>query len=237
VLFRSCNGHPHNFQPEYDRALPQNITPWALLEDNISTQFEIGHFEPCRRVTDPFGSPPAFWQTCKGPYERPDLPDGGVNPETSDAPCFPKGNTSGGFPDLVSGCIAGLFQNGDLDYDGTSYYPDWPKSLTPHRFPSPFQQQQPRTNGHQYGHIQFQTNAPASDIIDCPPHCRVPLPTGPGHFYPYWTQAMVHGQCVWEFGQMPNGNTFGGDAQYGKPSAYFFATLESRIMPTPNCGS
>ena len=237
---KSCAGHPHNFQPEYNRALPQNITPWALLADNISTQFEIGHFEPCTRVTDPFGSPPAFWQTCKGPYERTDLPDGGTNPETSDAPCFPKGNASGGSPDLVTGCLAGLFQNGDLDYDGTSYYPDWPNSLAAGPFPSPFRQLSPTTQGRQYPNMQFQTNAPASDTIDCPapgPGCKVPLPTGPGHFYPYWTQARVCGQCVWEFGNMRNGTTFGGPKQYGRPSGYFFGTLMSKITPTSNCGA
>jgi hypothetical protein len=86
--------------------------------------------------------------------------------------------------------------------------------------------------------MMFETNAPASDTIDCPspgPGCRVPLPTGPGDFYPYWTQARVRGECVWEFGNMHNGNRFGGDAQYGSQSAYFFATLQSRVMPTTTC--
>jgi hypothetical protein len=234
----SCEGHPHNFEPEYNRALRGNITAWALLEDNISTQFEIGHFEPCTRVTNPFGSPVAFWQHCKGPYERTDLPDGGNNPETSDAACFPKGNMFGGAPDLVAGCTAGLFQNGDLDYDGTSYYPDWPNSLQPGPFPTPFRQLSPGTKGRSYERMMFETNAPASDVIDCSapgPGCRVPLPTGPGHFYPYWTQARVGGECVWEFGNMHNGNRFGGDAQYGSSSAYYFATLQSRVMPTTHC--
>jgi hypothetical protein len=88
--------------------------------------------------------------------------------------------------------------------------------------------------------MQFQTNAPASDTIDCPapgPGCKVPLPTGPGHFYPYWTQARVGGQCVWEFGNMRNGNTFGGPKQYGQPSGYFFGTLMSKITPTSHCGA
>jgi hypothetical protein len=43
--------------------------------------------------------------------------------------------------------------------------------------------------------------------------CVLP-PKGPGHFYPYWTQAKVAGKCVWEFGNMHNGNRFGRDAQY-----------------------
>ena len=30
-------------------------------------------------------------------------------------------------------------------------------------------------------------------------------PKGPGHFYPFFTQAKVGGRCVWEFGNMTNG--------------------------------
>ena len=63
----------------------------------------------------------------------------------------------------------------------------------------------------------------------------MPPPGGPGHFYPYWTQARVNGLCVWEFGQMRNGRSFGGTAQYGSPSAYFFGNLEGPIMANPSC--
>jgi hypothetical protein len=233
---KTCDGHPHNFRPEYDTAQHRNITPWALLETNITTQFEIGHFEPCKRVSNPF-NPPVFFQDCHGPYEQTDMSDGGSNPETSDAPCFRKGDRSGGFPDTVTGCIDAVFQNGDLDYDGTSYYADWPNSLTPNRFPSTFRELSPTTNGHGYARMQFETNAPGSDVLHCPPTCTVPIPDSPGNFYPSWTQARVDGQCVWEFGQMTNGNTFGGDAQYGKPRIYSPFTLQSHIMSTPHCGS
>ena len=62
--------------------------------------------------------------------------------------------------------------------------------------------------------------------------CVVPPPQAPGKFYPYWTQAKVHGTCVWEFGQMTNGNTFGGDKQYGTfTTALGLAELASKIMP------
>ena len=40
-------------------------------------------------------------------------------------------------------------------------------------------------------------------------------PDGPGHFYPFWTRARVDGACVWEFGNMRNGNTFGGESPVG----------------------
>jgi hypothetical protein len=57
----------------------------------------------------------------------------------------------------------------------------------------------------------------------------------PGNFYPHWTLANVGGTCRWEVGQMTNGNSFGGTAQYGSPSAWFFANLESPIMKNPGC--
>ena len=240
-----CSGIPFNYQPEYDTAKPQNIIPWAALETNISTQFEIGHFEPCNQVQNPmpFSTGLSFtdtvWQDCKGPYEATAPPDGGDNPEQGDSPCYPKGFTHHGHapPNQVSGCALFFTQNGDLDFDGTSYWPDWPNRLTPGPFPSPFLQQQPTTGGKRYEQIQFQTNAPASEA-SCQPTghgCAVPPPGGPGHFYPYWTQARVGGLCVWEFGQMPNGRSFGGTAQYGGPSAYFFGNLEGPIMANPTC--
>jgi hypothetical protein len=240
-----CSGIPFNYQPEYDTAKPQNIIPWAALETNISTQFEIGHFEPCNQVQNPmpFSTGLSFtdtvWQDCKGPYEATAPPDGGDNPEQGDSPCYPKGFTHHGHapPNQVSGCALFFTQNGDLDFDGTSYWPDWPNRLTPGPFPSPFLQQQPTTGGKRYEQIQFQTNAPASEA-SCQPTgqgCAVPPPGGPGHFYPYWTQARVGGLCVWEFGQMPNGRSFGGTAQYGAPSAYYFGNLEGPIMANPTC--
>ena len=57
---------------------------------------------------------------------------------------------------------------------------------------------------------EFNTNCNLASGAGC-----VLPPKGPGHFYPYLTQAKVAGHCVWEFGNMHNGNTFGGDAQYG----------------------
>jgi hypothetical protein len=241
---KDCSGTPFNYQPEYSTAKKQNIIPWAALETNISTQFEIGHFEPCRSVQNPlpftFGTfHDTFWQDCTSPYEATTQPDGKPNPELSDAPCYPKGFTHGGAapPNMVAGCIQTIAQNGDLDYDGTSYWPNWPNSVKPNKWPSPFLQLAPMTRGHTYPRIQFQTNAAASEA-SCQPTgvgCAVPPPAGPGKFYPWWTQARVNGECVWEFGMMRNGNTFGRTHQYGGPSAYFFGNLEGPIRNNPNC--
>lgn len=241
---KDCSGTPFNYQPEYSTAKKANIIPWAALETNISTQFEIGHFEPCTKVLHPMPLTlgtfhDTFWQDCVSPYEATTDPDGKPNPELSDAPCYPKGFTHGGQapPNMVAGCIQTIAQNGDLDYDGTSYWPNWPSSVKPNKWPSPFLQLAPQTGGHSYPRIQFQTNAPASEA-SCRPTgagCAVPPPAGPGKFYPWWTQARVKGECVWEFGMMRNGNTFGRTAQYGQPSAYFFGNLEGPIRPNPSC--
>ena len=41
---------------------------------------------------------------------------------------------------------------------------------------------------------------------------------------------------MWEFGQMPNGNSFGKAKQYGKfTTALGLAEFASRIRPNPNC--
>ena len=233
--FADCSGTPFNYQPEYNTARFRNIVPWAALETNISTEYEIGHFEPCTSVTDPVNiGIDTIWQTCVSPYENDTSPDSG-NPEGSDAPCFPKGDTHGALdapPNEVAGCLAS-----DVDFDGTSYRTNWPNKLTAGPFPTPFKQLNPRTNGHSYPLMMFQTDAAASESTCAPDGtgCAVPAPGSPGNFYPYYTQAKVSGQCVWEFGQMQNGRTFGAEAQYGGPSPYFFGNLEGPLMHAANC--
>jgi len=55
-------------------------------------------------------------------------------------------------------------------------------------------------------------------------------------FYFSWTQAKVNGTCLWEFGQMTNGNTFGGVKQYGTfTTALGLAEFASKIVPNPHC--
>jgi hypothetical protein len=235
-----CSGTPFNFQPEYSSARAQNVIPWGFGPYMINSQFEIGHFEPCTAlsglVTDS-GDP--FYQNCLGPYET-SAENPGLEPD--DAPCYPSGDTHGGTaaPNLVSGCPVFNDAIGDLDYDGTPYYPDWPNSVTPDRFPSTFLQLQPTTvRGHRYPDIQFVTDNSATQLnTNCSPitgaNCVLP-PPGPGHFYPYWTQARVGGLCVWEFGNMRNGNTFGGDAQYGSVGPTTLGAFAGPVRPNPNC--
>ena len=249
--FFNCNGTPFNFQPLFNTARSQNSIGWSVLLSGILNQFEIGHFEPCSKVTGKIslqlapGVTDTSWLECHGAYEAAGPPDptpGGQEP--TDALCYKKGDTHGSLntpPNLVTGCLDDFTQNGDLDFDGTDYYPDFPNSLKPGPFPSPFLQQQPTTAGAGYSGIQFETDAPASEINTCVPQnpqgCVVPPPNGPGHFYPYYTQAKVGGQCVWEFGHMNNGNRFGGDQQYAHLVEHGFfkgqLDLASAVLPNP----
>ena len=239
-----CSGTPFNYEPEYSSSKPKNIVPWAADQVNVSTQFEIGHFEPCTRVTQPIdvttipfpglsGFPDTTWNRCHGPYEN-SAPAGAEKTEPGDAFCYPRGDTHGGrvAPNVVTGCVDDVFQNGDLDFDGTSYWANWPTSTTPNRWPSTFLQHFPTTNGHDYAAFQIQTDAALSEAscnFPTPSGCKVPPPAAPGKFYPYWTLTK---SCVWEFGNMTNGNTFGKQAQYGsiKPQLGY-AQLLGPIMP------
>jgi hypothetical protein len=182
--------------------------------------------------------------------------------EFSDALCFPKGNR----PVMINGvateehaavaqCLDNFFQNGDLDWDGTSYQPNtWPNGSANHPtaigYIGPFQ-----ANGHLYPKVQYETDAPASEFLcdvstgkDC-----VVKPLG-SKFYPFWSLnesqhlAGSHapsGACVWNFGNVLPGvttQTFGKDAEYGKSDvARFGGTDASKVFANPaangNCPS
>jgi hypothetical protein len=215
----SCNGTPFNFQPEYNTARAANIIPWGIGPYLINSEYEIGHFEACTSVSGLVSAHDPYYKTCKGPYET--AKDTSAKFEPDDAPCYKAGDTHGGVaaPNLMTGCDVFFDAIGDLDYDGSPYWPDWPNSTTANKFPSPFLQNQPTSGGKRYPVIQFMTDASATEFnTNCNlvtgTGCVMP-PKGPGHFYPYFTLAKVHGTCVWEFGNMRNGQTFGKDAQYG----------------------
>jgi hypothetical protein len=241
----NCEGTPLNYQPEYNTSRVRSIVPWAADQVDISTEFEIGHFEACSRVTQPFNvsTIPGFagitdisWNKCHGPYEA-TAPKKAEATEPGDAFCYPKGDTHFGLapPNIVTGCLDDVFQNGDLDYDGNSYWPDWPTSTVPNRFPSTFRQLAPTTtSGAGYARFQIQTDAALSESTCAYPNttgCKVPPPSSPGKFYPYWTLTK---SCVLEFGNMTNGNAFGRFAQYGSvPPKLGYPQLFGPIMNNP----
>ena len=232
-----CSGTPFNFQPEYNTAKQDNINPWGADQVDISTEFETGHWEPCTSLSDPISPNPLdpndtgpTFSTCSGPYESAAQPDFNT-PETSDAPCYPAGDTHPGFngvgtssgPDVMTGCQA-ILVGGDTDFNGSPYWPEWPTSLTPGKFPGSFLESFPTSAGQQYTGYYIQTDLALSEVA-CGPQsngtstlsgCTVP-PPGPGHFYPYWSFAKSGGSCFMLFGNVsgPGLATFGKDAQYG----------------------
>ncbi len=232
-----CSGTPFNFQPEYNTAKAANIIPWAALQTNISTEFETGLWEPCTSLSGPIANPvdpndgSTLYSQCNGPYETATTADANT-PETSDAFCWQAGDTHPGFdgvgtssaPDTLTACQANLFQNGDLDFDGSPYWTEWPTSLRPNIYPSSFLELFPTTNGRPYSKFFIQTDVALSEVTCGPSNysngtgtlsgCTVP-PQGPGHFYPYWSQVQSGGTCALLFGNVSTGNTFGKDAQYG----------------------
>jgi len=241
----TCNGTPFNFQPEYNTAAAGNFLPWGFGPYMINDQYEIGHFEPCASLSGPQtltqgNFTDTFYTNCAGPYEAAADDPNGFEPD--DSPCYPAGDTHGGTaaPNLVTGCDVFFDAIGDLDYDGSAYWPDWPRSLHPGPFPTPFLQLQPRTvGGREYPQIQFVTDNSATQLNSaCSPvtgqNCLLP-PEGPGNFYPYFTQARVGGLCVWEFGNMKNGNTFGGDKQYGSVGPDTLGAFAGPVRPNPHC--
>ncbi len=227
----NCSGTPFNFQPEYSTARPRNSSPWAANRGNITTQFETGHFTPCTSVTGRSsftifpGVSDTYWSNCHGPYEAKAPPDGSKNnPEISDAPCYPKGYTHGVLntaPDTVTGCYDAFSQNGDLDFDGTPYWPEWPTGVAPTAtLPGSFVESLPTTGGSQYPQFQIQTDIALSEstCTGTGPGCAVPPPNAPGHFYPYWSRVTAGTSCTLEFGNVSSGpgvDPMGQQAQYG----------------------
>jgi hypothetical protein len=306
--FSDCSGTPFAFHAEYSTARPENQVPWAALEGGVLMEDELGHFETCSSVSDPYPSfvfpfDPTVGQTCHGGSEgadavgegpcvldsptnfgectNPTTEGGGACPSTnfldglnceySDGPCFQAGPrpvdpsvTTGHVSTItwpIAGCGTGVTQNGDLDFDGTSYLPDYPDGTSNHpttfRYAGPFQ-----ANGQPYPQIQFETNVAASELdcsFDDGEGCTA-LPDGAA-FYPFWSignQARPTGfpasvnsgnssgntnrgsLCLWNFGNDIAGTTtndFGGTAEYGTPDVSRFAgTLTSPVISNPQLG-
>jgi hypothetical protein len=236
-----CSGTPFNFQPEFNTAKAGNINSWGADQVDISTEFETGHWEACTSLSDQLSSNPAdpsdtspIYNGCNGPYENAGPADS-TTPEVGEAPCYLAGATHPGFngpgtstdPDRMTGCQDLFTQNGDLDFDGTPYWKEWPTGLLPTIYPSSFLESFPTSNGRQYSQFYFQTDVALSEYqcgggnyanaSSTAAGCTVP-PQGPGGFYPYWTQSLLGG-CSLEFGNVSSGpgvlTTFGQEKQYG----------------------
>jgi hypothetical protein len=144
------------------------------------------------------------------------------------------------------------FQNGDLDFEGNSYVPDWPDGSPNH--PTSANYIGPFTGGRTYPTVQFETDVGGSENL-CDPATGVGCTAPPisAQFYPFWTLGSArgrqslptpHGLCVWNFGNdLPTTTQdFGRDAQYGSPNVERYGgTLTSPPLPNPQlstrCGS
>jgi hypothetical protein len=249
----NCKGIPFNYEPEYSTAAQGNIVPWAALQTDISTQFEIGHWTPCSSLSDPatggllgFTAGDPYSLTCNGPYES-TSDSASDNPEGfgGDAFCYPAGdahtalNQFGIFsdPNTMTGCLDFL-SGGDIDFDGTSYWPDWPTGVSATATtPGSFVQSPPASNGQGYSQSFFQTDVALSEATcaESLSGCTVP-PPGPGNFYPYWSTISNGSSCSILFGNVASGagvNDYGGDAQYGTDLRNEIGYDEFESTPTP----
>jgi hypothetical protein len=171
--------------------------------------------------------------------------------EFSDANCMPSGNRTivvNGKNETarfaVAGCQDNVFENGDLDFEGTSYQADWPDGKAGH--PTAFEYVGPFDgNGRTYPTIQYQTDVGASEF-DCNVATGAGCTASPAGaaFYPFWTlghprseKAVFGDNCVWSFGNDIRGKTvldFGKAAQYGTPDVLRFGgSLLSAELPNP----
>ena len=96
-------GTPQTIRAAWSTARAQNSIEWSVLISGILNQFEIGHFEPCSKVTNKVtiglgsGVTDTTWLTCHGAYEAAGPPDptpGGQEP--TDAFCFRRGSPTAG---------------------------------------------------------------------------------------------------------------------------------------------
>jgi hypothetical protein len=223
-----CSGTPFNFQPEYSTAAKSDIVPWAALQTDISTEFETGHWEGCTGLSHPAtltlapGVTDTYYNSCHSPYETFGKSE---SSEPSDALCYPQGDTHGSLasqPDLIAGCLDDLQQNGDLDFDGTPYWAEWPTGSQPTaKLPGSFVESLPSSSAGGYQQYFVQTDVALSESTCSSTSavgCSVP-PPGPGQFYPYWSRVgTATASCTLEFGNVASGagvDNLGQDAQYG----------------------
>jgi hypothetical protein len=174
--------------------------------------------------------------------------------EYADGFCFQQGTRTvviNGVPTTESArtnqCYNNRYQNGDLDFEGQSYLPDWPNGSG--RYPTTFQYAGPfTTGGHTYPTVQFETDVGgSSNLCNVANGAGCTVPPISAKFYPFWSLSRAgngsgkgngngSGACLWNFGndQPKTLTDFGGDAQYGTPNvARYGGTIISAPMPNP----
>jgi len=170
--------------------------------------------------------------------------------EFADGNCFRKGTrivTINKKPTIqfqeITGCEDNAFQNGDLDYDGNSYIPDWPNGSK--NFPTSIFYLGPfNAAGNPYPTVQYETDAAGSEFqCNTLSGAGCTVPPYPSAFYPFWSltaplpiPSTSAKACFWNFGNDSplTGNDFGKDAQYGTPNiARYGGTIISAPQANP----
>jgi hypothetical protein len=207
----ACTQSPYAFHPMYATSSEHTRVPWAAHSYNVAFSDEIGHFEYCS-VVNPDG-------TCAESVNDPGGPD------DDDVLCR-------GPEESLRIRIGGCFAT-DNDFDGVSYQPNWPGSLTnPGRDrrlnPRSVLFSSPTFNGGQnYGRVAFEADLPRIEAADFGGNCNrdtgancVNPPPG-SNFYPiYTTRNSDSVGCLWQLGgtHIPGTKqTFGGTstAEFG----------------------
>lgn len=213
-----CTVLPYDFHPMYASSTKDTRVPWAAHSYNIAFSDEIGHFEYCAKANN------------KGKCTS------GGDSDKDDTFCL---NKSASLLIKIGGCLGT-----DTDWDGPTYFLNWPGTLTPpHKdhtlhpdpiiFTSPvFLHTSISTN---YDKVAFETDLPGLEesfgTNACSTltgkNCTNP-PTG-AKFYPMYTTKNEDQQCVWQLGgiHIPGTtNTFGGTplAEYGKTFGLLYQT-------------
>ena len=193
----------------------------------------------------------ATTQGATGPVACPtNNPASGALCEFADGFCFQKGTRTvllNGVPTTeearANECYNNRFQNGDLDFDGQSYQPDWPNGSP--NYPTSFQYVGPfTTGGHTYPQVQFESDiGGSSNLCNVATGAGCTVPPISAKFYPFWSLSPLFqlgshtAGCVWNFGNdQPNTLAdFGKDAQYGTPDvARYGGTIISAPMRNPS---
>jgi hypothetical protein len=97
-----CSARRSTSRPEYNTAKAGNISPWGAGLEDISTEFETGHWEACTSLADPIANTldpndnSPTYNECEGPYKNAGPADSNT-PETGDSPCYYAGATHPGY--------------------------------------------------------------------------------------------------------------------------------------------
>jgi hypothetical protein len=208
---KTCSQEPYAFHPMYSTSSEHTNVPWTVHTYNVSFSDEIGHFGYCGHASASGG--------CTGPGTD-------AKQDGDDVACL-RGDVS--LLVQISGCTGT-----DVDFDGTSYQPDWAGTLA-----DPVQDRQlhsesflftsPLTGGRNYERMAFEADLPAIEPLSICAYngdgCVNPPPGA--QFYPIYSTRTGQGACAWQEGgtHIPGtSNTFGGTstAEYGPELSVYF---------------